>query len=709
MAENASKASDRASRRGNGRLSPLPAALLFIRERVYNPFEWTWVAFWKSVGFLIQQVIFAIIMVVAYALVLIRTAWRAFDWAWLWVEKTFLVVGMLTMTVLVFVVALDRWFEFIDLQWFWATKLAMFIMIWVGFVGASYAAKERQHLSIDIAGRILSPRSAAIARFFTHLIAAIFCFVLAKFAWDLVLESKEFGDKEGVLPIPTWMIQVIMPITLVTIGARFIEAIFRKAREVEELEEEGKRPEPIALPWVRGRPSSFKDLLIAGIFPGLLIAGGLTWWLGDSPGWMILGTALVLLIMGTPLFVLIGISVMLCLGTLGQGMFINIPVDMFDAVKKEVLLAIPFFILAGGIMTAGSIADRLIGFARRAVGWLPGGLMITTIIACLLFAAISGSAPVTVIAIGTIMLPALIKEEFGEDLSLGLVTTAGTLGILIPPSIPMIIYAIMAPVGGKALSIRDLFIAGVLPGLLVAFILGAYCIFKMDKARFYDKPQLEKGSFGEALKGGVPSIALILVIFGGIYLGWFTVTEAAAVAVLFALAVEFIIYRELKLKEVPKVFLDSAWMLGAIFMLIVLSIAFNKFLTEEQIPQVAAEWLQGTVESRIGFLLLTNVFLILLGCLMDIMSAILIVAPLLAPIAASYGIDPIHFGLIFIVNLSIGYITPPIGLNLFVSSSVFERPILRVIKASFPYAVIMLLALAAVTYIPWLSLALLDR
>jgi C4-dicarboxylate transporter DctM subunit len=689
-------------------LPPLAAALLLVREKGYAPLLWLWTAFWNLVGVTIQGVVFVLVMVVSFALVLIRQAWRIFDWLWLWVEKIFLVVGMLTMTILVFIVALDRWFEFIDLQWFWATKLAMFIMIWVGFVGASYATKKREHLTIDVAGRILSPASAAVARFFTHIIAAVFCFVLAKFAWELVMESREFGDREGVLPIPTWMIQIIMPITLVVMGGRFIEAIGRQSKEDEELAEEGKRPPPIALPWRQAAKGGFKDILIAGIFPGLLIAGALVWWLGDSPGWLILICALVLLIMGTPLFVLIGIAVFMCLGFLGEGFFVNIPVDMFDAVKKEVLLAIPFFILAGGVMTAGSIADRLIGFARRATSWMPGGLLVTTIIACLLFAAISGSAPVTVIAIGTIMYPALVKEKYGEDLSLGLVTTAGTLGILIPPSIPMIVYAIMAPVGGKALSIRELFIAGVIPGLLVALILAAYCVFEMDKERFYDR-YVPTESLGTAMKGGLPSIALIGIVFGGIYAGWFTVTEAAAVAVLFALAVEFGIYREMKIREVPKVFLDSAWMLGAIFMLIVLSIAFNKFLTEEQIPMAAAEWLQGSVETRVGFLLLTNVFLILLGCLMDIMSATLIVAPLLAPIAASYGVDPIHFGLIFIVNLSIGYITPPIGLNLFVASSVFERPVTQVIKASWPYAVIMLIALALVTYVPWLSLALLDR
>jgi len=684
-------------------------ALLALRDYGYQPAEWVWSKFWWLVGFLIVQAVFLIVMAVSHALVLIRSVYRVVDRVVLAVEKAFIVAALLVMTGLVFIVALDRWFEFINLGWFWATKLALFLMIWVGFVGASVAAKERRHLAIDVASRVLSPRGAKIAAFFSLAIAAGFCFVLASYAWDLVLESKEYGDREGVLPIPSWMIQTIIPFSLVVMGARFIENIFRDPPEIEELEAEGKRPRPVAAKATGGQPLAVKDLIIAGLFPGFLVAALIVFKLGASPGWLILIGCLIMLIMGQRLFVLVGLAVVFCTLLFGTGELINIPVDMFDAVKKEVLMAIPFFILAGGLMTAGSIADRLIAFAKAAVSFMPGGLLVATIIACLFFAAISGSAPVTVIAIGTIMFPALVDNRFDEERSLGLVTTAGTLGILIPPSIPMIVYAIMAPVGGRALSIRELFIAGVLPGLLVALVLAAYSIFKMDRARFFERPPKgDKGMLAN-LKDGVFSLVLILIIFAGIYLGWFTVTEASAVAVLYALAVELLVHRELKVRDIPKVFLESSWMLGAIFMLIVLAIAFNKFLAEEMIPQAAAEWLQESVSSRVGFLLLTNVFLLVLGCLMDIMSAIMIVAPLLAPIAISYGIDPIHFGLIFIVNLSIGYVTPPIGLNLFVASSVFERPIVQVIKASFPYAVILLLALAAVTYIPALSLFLLGR
>ena len=686
----------------------LNRTLLFARDNLYQPVEWVWTKFWWFIGFLLLQAIFAIIMTVSYALVLIRSAYRIVDRGVLVAEKVFLVVALLTMTALVSIDALDRWSESINLLWFWDTKLAMFLMIWVGFIGASVATKERKHLAIDVASRVLTPRGARVAAFFSQAFAAGFCFVLASYAYDVVVESHVNQDREGVLPIPTWIIQSIMPFSLTVMGARFVENIFRSPVAIEELELEGKRPPPEAVGSFRGNPLALKDVILAGLFPGFLTAGLVIYLLGGSPGWLILIGALLMLILGQPLFVLVGVAVSFCVVLSPAGEMFYIPSDMFEAVKKEVLLPIPFFILAGALMTAGSISDRLIAFARGLVGFMPGGLLITTIIACLLFAAISGSAPVTVIAIGSIMFPALLSDGFDENRSLGLVTTAGTLGILIPPSIPMIIYAIMAPVGGRALSIRELFIAGVLPGMLVALILVAYALFKMDRSKFLQRP-VRSTRFLSDLRSGIFSLLLIFLIFAGIYLGWFNVTEAAAIAVLYALFIEVFIHREMKLRDFSKAFLESSWMMGSIFMLLVLAIAFNKFLTEEEIPNAMAQWLNESVESKLGFLLLTNLFLLALGCLMDIMSAIMIVAPLLAPIAIGYGIDPVHFGLIFIVNLSIGYITPPIGLNLFVASSVFERPIVQVIRASFPYAVIMLLALAAVTYIPALSLALLGR
>ena len=643
------------------------------------------------------------------------------------IEKTIIVISLIVMTLAVLIVATDRWFDFINLGWFWATKLALFLMIWVGFIGASLATKERMHLTIDISSKILSPKGARIAAFFSQAISAGFCFYLAGLAYDFTLESYEFGDREGVFPIPLWTVQLIVPVTLVIMGLRFISNIFKKPKD-DGAETDGNAPEFPDMTETPGTVMTTKDVVIAGLLPGLFLGALLVFKLGASIGWLIFINYMLLLVIGTPLFVLIGFACVFSVVLIGNGDPINIPIDMFEAVKKETLLAIPFFLLAGTIMTAGSISRRLIETAKSLIGHLPGGLAISAVFACLLFAAISGSAPVTVIAIGGIMFPALIKEGYDDDFSLGLVTSAGTLGILIPPSIPMIIYAIMAPVDGKALSVRELFVAGVLPGLVVALILCIYSVLRQDLGN------LQIGRFDgrkalSATMEGMFSLILIILIFLGIYFGLFTAVEAAAVAVFYACLVEFVLqpcisywrqdnsiekktyssFMELKPKDVPKVFIESSIVMGALFAIIVLAIAFNKFLCEEQIPQAAAAWLSAKVSTKLGFLVIVNIFLLLLGCVMDIISAILIVAPLLAPIAIQYGIDPIHFGIIFIVNLQIGYITPPIGINIFVASGLFKRSVVQVIRATVPYVLILLIALAIITYMPSFSLLLLGR
>jgi C4-dicarboxylate transporter, DctM subunit len=642
-------------------------------------------------------------------------------------EKTIIVIALIVMTLAVLVVATDRWFDFINLGWFWATKLALFLMIWVGFIGASLATKERMHLTIDISSKVLSPKGAKIAAFFSQAISAGFCFYLASLAYEYTAESYAYGDREGVFPIPLWTVQLIVPVTLVIMGIRFIANIFKEPKD-DGVEQDAKIPDSPLVQSGSETAMTIKDVIIAGLLPGFFLGALLVFKLGVSIGWLIFINCMFLLVIGTPLFVLIGFACLFSVMLIGNGDPINIPIDMFEAVKKETLLAIPFFLLAGTIMTAGSISRRLIETAKSLIGHFPGGLAISAVFACLLFAAISGSAPVTVIAIGGIMFPALIKENYDEDFSLGLVTSAGTLGILIPPSIPMIIYAIMAPVDGKALSVRELFVAGVLPGLVVALILCVYSVLRQDLKN------LKIGKFDgrkalSATMDGIFSLILIILIFLGIYFGLFTAVEAAAVAVFYACLVEFVLqpcisywrqdtsfekrtyssFLELKPRDVPKVFIESSIIMGALFAIIVLAIAFNKFLCEEQIPQAAAAWLSSKVSTKLGFLVIVNIFLLLLGCVMDIISAILIVAPLLAPIAIQYGVDPIHFGIIFIVNLQIGYITPPIGINIFVASGLFKRSVVQVIRATVPYVLILLIALAIITYMPSFSLLLLGR
>lgn len=424
--------------------------------------------------------------------------------------------------------------------------------------------------------------------------------------------------------------------------------------------------------------------------------------------YLIVLAALICIVIGTPLFIVLSIVTLGSVYFIGDGMLTEMIADMFNAVNKDVLLAIPFFLVAGQIMTHGSIAKRLIDFAKATVGWMRGGLAVTAIFACLFFAAISGSSPVTVIAIGTMMYPALIKENYKENFSLGLITSAGSLGILIPPSIPMIIYAIVVSTPSHIVSVADLFIAGVIPGLLIGLLLMIYSVITQKQNIYETKIDFSFKQFRSSFKSGILALLLPIIILGGIYAGFFTPTEAAAVAVVYAFVIEVFIHKDLKIKQIPAIFIQSTSMMGTLFLIIVVAISFNQFLALERIPYQAAVWMNEIVNSPLMFLIVVNIFLLILGCFMDIMSAILIVGPLLGPMAVEFGIDPIHFAIIFIVNMEIGYLTPPMGLNLFVASSIFEKKIGYVVKSTLPFTLILLFALILISYIPSISLFLVE-
>jgi len=534
---------------------------------------------------------------------------------------------------------------------------------------------------------------------------------------ELAAAMAEASTRQNV---PTWIPQAILPLAFLLMALRFFGLAIT-----------GFPQDPDA-PLVPTKPArttgrGTRDLIFAGLIPGFLLGVGAV--AGLSPGWLVLLACILVVLTGAPLFLAIGI------GTVASVVYIQgldaslVAKDMFEAVKKEELLAIPFFVLAGNIMTQGTIADRLVGVAKAFVGKMPGGLGVASIAACVVFAAISGSSPVTVIAVGGIMYPMLVKDRYPENYSLGVLTSAGSLGIIIPPSVPMIIYAIMVSGAGLAgaadgeevttISPNDLFIAGIGPGLFIAGALFAYTLYQTRPTRKdldIVVPELKGGYlsnlFGE-LRKSIWSLLLPVIVLGGIYgvLGplRFTVTEAAAVSVVYALFVELVIHREMKPKKLVDVLADSGVMMGSLFLIIVLAIAFNKFLAAEQIPQEAATAIKSAVTEPWQFLILVNLFLLALGCVMEIISAILIVAPLLAPIAHDFGIDPIHFGIIFIVNLELGYLTPPMGINLFVASTVFERPVVKVIRSSLPFLLLMLFCLVVITAFPSLSLMLLDR
>lgn len=382
----------------------------------------------------------------------------------------------------------------------------------------------------------------------------------------------------------------------------------------------------------------------------------------------------------------------------------QIPDTLFNALNTFPLVAIPLFVLAATIMSQGGISDRLIKAGNAVVGQFRGGMAMTAVLSCVFFAAISGSSPATVVAVGTLMIPAMINSGYGKDFSTGLVATSGSLGILIPPSIPLIVYGI-----ATEQSIGDLFIAGIVPGLMAGVML-LLMVIVVSRRRNYGTDEhaitMTRHEKIQALRDAALSLLLPIFVLGGIYGGIFTPTEAAAMAVFYALLISLLVYREISLKDLGTVFLRSSRMSAMIMFIIANGILFSFVLTSERIPGQVTEAMLSLNLEPWSFLLMVTVILLIAGCFMETSSAILIIAPILLPIAMEMGINPIHLGIIMVMNLEIGMITPPLGFNLFVASGLSGMSVLRVAKAAIPSACVLLVALLLVTYIPQISLSL---
>ncbi|GAB4258250.1 MAG: C4-dicarboxylate TRAP transporter large permease protein DctM [Deferrisomatales bacterium] len=376
-----------------------------------------------------------------------------------------------------------------------------------------------------------------------------------------------------------------------------------------------------------------------------------------------------------------------------------LPQQLFNALDNFVLLAIPFFILAGRIMTEGTMAQRLVEVMRALVGNKRGGLAVTAVLACLFFAALSGSSPATLVAIGSIMIPALTRNGYPEDFSVGLITSAGSLGIVIPPSIPMILYALVMNV-----SVAELFMAGIGPGLLIGAVFVGYVLVRARKEDW----RVEEGvSWAEALQAvrrGIWALFLPVLVLGGIYTGVFTPTEAAAVSVVYALFVEAAIHRELSWGKLHRALVDSAVLSGSLLLILACAMTFVWLLTSEGLPVRVADWVVGRVDTAWAFLLLVNGLFLLLGSVMDDVSAMLILSPIFAETLRRLGIDPVHYGIVMVLVIEFGFLTPPFGLNLFVAMGLTQKPMGTVARATLPFLVLLLLTLLVVTYVPALSL-----
>ncbi|HOE16714.1 MAG TPA: TRAP transporter large permease subunit [Syntrophorhabdaceae bacterium] len=377
--------------------------------------------------------------------------------------------------------------------------------------------------------------------------------------------------------------------------------------------------------------------------------------------------------------------------------------QLFNGLDNFVLLGVPFFILAGNIMAEGAISKRLVNVMKLFVGRLTGGLAMASILACMFFAAISGSSPATVIAIGSIMMPALVKEGYSERFSIGLLTSAGSLGILIPPSIPMILYALVMNV-----SVAEIFMAGFLPGIFIGCCLMGYSYFMAARNgwRSEERYTLKEGL--KIIKEGFWALLLPFLVLGGIYGGAFTPTEAAAVSVVYALLVELFIYKELKFKKIFGICRDSAILSASLLFILSCAMTFIWLLTVEQIPVRLAELIIDNVKERWLFLLAINGILLIIGGLMDIVTAVIVISPILIETLNRYNIDYVHFGIMMIINIECGFLTPPFGLNLFVSMAIMKRSLIDIGRSVLPYILLFLACLLVITYIPKLSLLLPD-
>jgi C4-dicarboxylate transporter DctM subunit len=406
-----------------------------------------------------------------------------------------------------------------------------------------------------------------------------------------------------------------------------------------------------------------------------------------------------LMLTGMPISISLGLTVLSFLFFLTEVPIEAVALKLFTGIEKFEIMAIPFFILAGNFLTHGGVARRMIKFATSMVGHWYGGLGLGGVLACALFAAVSGSSPATVVAIGSILMPAMVKAGFPNRFGAGIITTSGALGILIPPSIVMVMYSVSTNT-----SVGALFMAGVIPGLLLAFLLGLTTWYRAKK---FDYPRQAKATWPErwdAFKKAVWGLLLIIVVMGGIYTGIFTPTEAAAMSAVYAFFVAVFVYKDMGLKDVPKVLLSSANMSAMLLYIITNAVLFSFLMTHENIPQEMADWMMGTGIGVIGFLIMANILLLLAGNFMEPSSIVLILAPILFPIAIKLGIDPVHFGIIMVVNMEVGMCHPPVGLNLYVASGITKMGITELTIAVWPWLLTMLGFLILVTYWPTLSL-----
>ncbi len=548
------------------------------------------------------------------------------------------------------------------------------LTLWVGFLGAALAAREGKLIALATATFIPEGRTRRATAVFAALVGSAVSTILATAAYQLVLFDKEDGTMLAA-GVPVWVAQLVLPVAFSVIALRLVW-----------------RASP---GWV-GRALAFSGVLI-----GLWL--GLTEYVLDGvPLWPLITLVLAAAVLGAPIFTILGGAAVLLY--MGDGdLPVIVAIETYGLNIQPHLPAIPLFTLAGFILAQGNAAERLLRVFRAGVGWIPGGTAIVCVLLCAFFTVFTGGSGVTILALGGLLFPALLKDGYRDRFSLGLLTASGSLGLLFPPAMPLILYAIVAQVAPA-----DLFVAGVAPGILLIVLTAAWGV-REGLLTGAGRRRFGWPEFRAALWEAKWELSIPFVVLGVLFSGFATLVETAAVTAFYAALIQGVIHRDFTLRRgLREAFTECVVLVGGVLIILGVAVGFTAYLVDAEVPFRLVEWAEANIGSRLMFLLGLNIFLLLVGCVMDIFSAIFVVVPLIVPVAEQFGIHPLHLGIIFIANLELGFLTPPVGLNLFLASYRFDRPLLEVYRASVPLLVILGFGVLVVTYVPWLTLGLLE-
>ena len=548
------------------------------------------------------------------------------------------------------------------------------LTLWVGFLGAALAAREGKLIALATATFIPAGPIRRSAEVFAALVGSAVSIILATAAYQLVQFDREDGTILAA-GVPVWVAQVVLPVAFAVIALRLV--------------------------WRASPGWGGRAVAAAGIVVGLWL--GLTEYVLEGvPITPLIGLVLVAAVLGAPIFTILGGAAVLLY--MGDGdLPVIVAIETYSLTIQPHLPAIPLFTLAGFVLAEGNASARLLRVFRAGVGWIPGGTAIVCVVLCAFFTVFTGGSGVTILALGGLLFPALLKDGYRERFSVGLLTASGSLGLLFPPAMPLILYAIVAQVAPS-----DLFVAGILPGVVLVALTAAWGV-REGVVTGAGRHSFGWPEFRASLWVAKWELSIPLVVLGVLFSGFATLVETAAFTALYAAVIQGIVHRDFTVGAgLRHAFSECVVLVGGVLVILGVAVGFTAYLIDAEVPFRLVEWANEHIGSRLLFLLGLNLFLLLVGCVMDIFSAIFVVVPLIVPVAEQFGIHPLHLGIIFIANLELGFLTPPVGLNLFLASYRFDRPLLEVYRASLPLLAILGVGVLVITYVPWLTLGLLE-